>query len=316
MNRLSRKVSWITALPVAMLLVVLWSLPFVVQMLPRFRRLSQNPSPSPTEMRPSGSTLLLNESAACRVQPQDSAATIARVPAGTKLAIIAQYHWWYLVQVQLSSSQYVRCWINPGASTVEGPVASIPVVSDPQDVPLFATDTPGVPITAGDATIISAAAMPATPVVTPATATTTVIVGVLVSPLTAAPGTTVPPVMIVPVDPTIYVIVPPTEPIMLTLPSGWILPTKTPFPEIQPSKTPTTVILIHPSLPPLQQTNTPVPTIPPTMPILIHPTLPPLQATSTPVPVIEPTQPPTIAPTAPIFIHPTFPPLPTPIPTQ
>ncbi len=236
------------ALPLAVLAAVLWSLPFMIQRLPALGRLLQNVTQSPTQMSPSGSTLLLNEVTTCRAKPDDSAAAIAMVPAGMQLPIVAQYQWWYLVQVQLSGSQYNRCWVNPTASTVQGPVAAIPVVTDPEEVALLpAADTPGIPITGQETPKAPKVGQPqpgapnatSALVGAPAGATTVIVPSsvivmptlIIVPPMITATSTPIVPILVYPTH--IFVIKPsdtPEPPFIRVFPTHIIKPSDTPEP--------------------------------------------------------------------------------------
>ncbi len=343
MNNSSRTLR--IALPLGLLAALLWGLPFVLQGLPMLDSLSQNSTRSPTQMPPSGSTLVLNDSTPCRVQPADSANLVTTLQAGTTLPIVAQFQAWYLVQVNVSASKYNRCGIYPGATTVEGAVAAIPVVTNPEEVALFpAVDatavpipgqptprkpvtgqgTPGIPIS-GQPTPNALSAGPGTPGVTdaevaaPGAATTEVIPGIVVPPTLVpilTPIYTVYPLLAIPPGLPGTIICPPMSdacyyyPPLDAQPSDVIV--------IQPTEPllivhPTDLILVHPTHTPLapiivQPTDLILihPTHTPLPPVIIQPTQPPVIVLPTDIIIIRPTEPPVIVwPTAIIIIRPT-----------
>ncbi len=152
MKRPSHRLTWTIAVPLGVLMAALWTLPFVAEVLHRLSEPGQALASFPTQMPPSESAVLLEAESSCRMLPQDSAATVTTIGAGTQLPIVAQYQRWYLVQVELSVSQYNRCWINPSASTVTGAAASIPRIGNPTIVPLYpGPQMVGVPDTGGQA---------------------------------------------------------------------------------------------------------------------------------------------------------------------
>ncbi len=112
---------------------------------PRVASQSETPRASnPTPMPLSGSAVLLEADSICRAQPEDSAASITTVQAGTKLPIVAQHERWFLVELELFAGFYARCWLQPGASSVTGMVADIPAVANPKDVSLLPAQQPGI----------------------------------------------------------------------------------------------------------------------------------------------------------------------------
>ncbi len=321
------------ALAILVLAAMGCSLPAVIQSI---TQQLFGPTPAPTQMPPTSSTLLLNDITTCRVQPQDSAAPIVTIQAGANLPIIAQYQWWYLVQVQLSASQYNRCWINPTASTVQGPVASIPVVTDPREVPLLppaagnnpadnpaADDRTSVPITGGNATPAPPGiAQPSGADVTPPTAD--VVSGILVPPtvipttdVDVIPGLYVAPTAILGSTPGIPIYGLPVLPTGIIVPpcvtACGIYPTKTPLPPIifqptfsfiiYPTKTPLPPVMINPTLPLINPTKILIvkPTNTPQPPVMINPTLPMINPTM--IIIIKPTN--TPAP-PPVIVWPTM----------
>ncbi len=328
MNNSSRTLR--IALPLGLLAAVLWCLPFAMQGLPMLARLSQNSAQSPTQMPPSGSTLLLNDSTPCRLQPGDSANLVTTIQAGTRLPIVAQYQWWYLVQVNISASKYNRCWINPGATTVEGSVASIPVVTDPDEVALFpAVDTPEVPMPGqgtpskpmtgegtpgipigGQPTPGALSADQGTPpapgapgattadVAVPGVATTVIAPPPGVATIEVIPGIVVPPTVVPVLTPRILYPVIPTNIIYPIAPTAEIY-----YPPVL--ALPTTKFIIHST-----DTQPPPIMVWPTEPLIIlQPTRIIIRPTEPPV-IIEPTEPPVIIrPTDIIIIRPTEPPI-------
>ncbi len=340
MNSSSRRKSWIIALPLAVLAALIWIVPLVIEPRALFRGPAPRATLSPTEMPPSSSALMLSDTGFCRAQPEDSAELITTVQAGAQLPVVAQYQWWYLVQVQLTTSQYNRCWINPGASTVTGEVADIPQIANPTVVPLIpAPQMSGVPKKGGQNVSASETEVIWPPLV-PLHGPIRTVVGWLASlpaprPIVMTLAATIHPPgrpgPIGPAGPSVSTLVHPTvtpsrvvklpAPPTVLLPHPTLLLTALPHPTAWPSATPTGLLKIPSPLPPItfpampeatatHAVDTPVPTVrkiikppPPTLiiPRIVEPTLPVLKPTDTEAP------PPPIIDLPPIIVKPTLP---------